>query len=61
MAIKLSELDPLVLVLGSSGFASYAQLGALWFLSYTHLLRNIKTYIGCSVGAIISLLLAEPA
>jgi len=59
MAIKLSQLDPLVLVLGSSGFASYAQLGALWFLSYTHLLRNVKTYVGCSVGAIISLLLAS--
>lgn len=49
--------NPEVLVLGSSGFKSYAQLGALWYLSYFPILRNIKTYVGCSVGAIISLLL----
>lgn len=55
---SLRHLEPTVLVLGSSGFSSYAQLGALWYLSYTPILRTIKTYVGCSVGAIIGLLLA---
>lgn len=56
---RLCELEPTVLVLGSSGFSSYAQLGSLLFLSHTHVLRSIKTYVGCSIGAIISLLLVS--
>ena len=55
--MKLKDMNPDVLVLGSSGFKSYAQLGALWFLSYTPILRSVKTYVGCSIGSIISLLL----
>ena len=48
---------PDVLVLGPGGIKGFLQLGALFVLSGGGYFEQIKTYVGVSVGAIISLLL----
>ena len=45
------------IVLGSGGYKGYAILGLLHYFYLKNNLKNVKTYIGTSVGSIISLLL----
>jgi len=45
------------LILGPGGIKGYMHLGALFYLHEKGLLKNIETYIGVSIGSIISLLL----
>lgn len=48
---------PEVLVLGPGGMKGFLELGALIKLYNIGILEKVHTYIGCSIGAIISLLL----
>lgn len=48
---------PEVLVLGPGGVKGFLELGALILLESEGYLKNITTYVGVSIGAIISLLL----
>jgi predicted acylesterase/phospholipase RssA len=48
---------PDVLVLGPGGIKGFLELGALIKLTSVNYLERVHTYIGCSVGALISLLL----
>ena len=48
---------PDIIVLGPGGSKGYIQLGALLRLELDNLLSNVVQYVGCSVGAIISLLM----
>lgn len=50
---------PDVLVLGPGGFKSLTELGALNELENNHFLDRVKTYVGVSAGALISLLLVS--
>jgi len=52
-----SEWCPEVLVLGPGGVKGFLELGALILLESEGYLKNITTYVGVSIGAIISLLL----
>lgn len=49
---------PQVLVLGPGGTRGFYQLGYLHVLDKNNILKEVDTYIGVSVGAIIALLLA---
>lgn len=49
---------PDVLCLSSGGEKGFMMLGVLFYLHRNGLLRNIKTYIGSSVGSMINYLLA---
>ena len=51
------EWSPTVLVLGPGGMKGILELGALLKLEKSGILANVNTYVGCSVGSIISLLL----
>ena len=48
---------PEALVLGPGGLRGYLELGALRYLESRGHLRNVKKFVGCSIGSIISLLL----
>ena len=48
---------PDILVLGSGGGKGYLQLGALLNLETNNIIDNVIAYVGCSVGAVIGLLL----
>lgn len=48
---------PEILVLGPGGVKGFLELGALYALSNGNLLTEVTTYVGVSVGAIISLLM----
>lgn len=52
-----SDWKPDVLVLGPGGVKGFLELGALILLESEGLLRNVTSYAGVSVGAIIALLL----
>ncbi len=53
----MESFKPQVLVLGPGGAKGYLELGALW--SVSSILKSVNTYIGCSVGAVLSLLLVS--
>lgn len=48
---------PETIVLGPGGIKGYMQLGALKYMYDNHLLDNVKAWVGCSIGSIISLLM----
>lgn len=48
---------PDILVLGPGGAKGFLELGALLKLHKINFLRQVHTYVGCSIGAVISLLL----
>ena len=50
-------MKPEILVLSSGGSKGLAHLGALSFYEMNNQLTNIHTYVGCSIGSMISLLL----
>lgn len=52
-----TDWKPDVLVLGPGGVKGFLELGALILLEAEGFLKNVTTYIGVSVGAIIALLL----
>ena len=53
----MAEWKPRVLVVGPGGLKGFCELGALDYLHYkTTILSECKTFVGVSVGAIISLL-----
>ena len=55
--MKNKKWKPEVIVLGPGGMKGFLEIGALIKLSETGMLDRVNTYIGCSVGAIISLLM----
>lgn len=54
---KKKEFNPTVLVLSAGGIKGIDQLGCLYQFKKEGLLDNINTYIGTSIGSIISLFL----
>ena len=50
---------PEILVLGPGGIKGFLELGALHILESKGLLTNVNTFVGVSVGAIISLLIVS--
>ncbi len=48
---------PDIIVLGPGGIKGFLELGALLFLEERGYLKNVSTYVGVSIGAIISFLL----
>jgi predicted acylesterase/phospholipase RssA len=54
---KQVDFRPKVLVLGPGGIKGFLELGALYTLEQYHILDNVETFVGVSVGAIIGLLL----
>ena len=48
---------PQILVLGPGGSKGYLELGSILYLEKSNYLTSITKYVGCSAGAIISLLL----
>lgn len=54
---KIKSWKPTVLVLGPGGAKGFLELGALLVLEKHFIYEHIKTYVGVSVGAIISFLL----
>lgn len=55
--LSLNEWTPEILILGPGGIKGFLELGALCLLEEEGYLKNIKTYVGVSIGAIIGLLL----
>lgn len=49
--------NPTILVLGPGGMEGFLELGVILKLYNVGMLQSINTYIGCSAGSIISLLL----
>jgi predicted acylesterase/phospholipase RssA len=50
-------MKPEVLVIGPGGMKVFLQLGALLELERMNILENVSVFVGCSVGALVSLLL----
>jgi predicted acylesterase/phospholipase RssA len=50
---------PDVLVLGPGGMKVFLELGALLKLDSVDMLKNVHTYIGCSIGSLVALLLVS--
>jgi len=48
---------PDIVILGPGGIKGFLELGVLYALQNNNLLENVHTYVGVSVGSIISLLL----
>lgn len=48
---------PDVMVIGPGGVKGFAELGVLFELDQNDLLSNVKTYIGVSIGSLLSLLI----
>jgi predicted acylesterase/phospholipase RssA len=48
--------NPTVLILGSGGAKGYSMLGSMIILSKLNLLKNVKTFVGVSIGTVICFL-----
>ncbi|AYV86281.1 MAG: patatin-like phospholipase [Solumvirus sp.] len=48
---------PKVLILGAGGIKGFFELGALFYLEQIKHIKNVNTFIGISIGAVISLLM----
>src|SRR4029078_12661983 len=46
-----------ILIIGHGGIKGYMELGALYYLETKDKLKIIDTYVGVSIGSVISLLL----
>ena len=53
------EWKPKILILGPGGAKGFLELGALTFLERENCLDDVTTFVGVSVGALISLLLCS--
>lgn len=55
--VENENWKPEILVLGPGGMKGFLELGALYVLEEKNILSEVKTFVGVSVGAIISLLI----
>jgi predicted acylesterase/phospholipase RssA len=51
-----THVKPHVIILGPGGVKGFLQLGLLYILTQNNFLDDVHTYIGVSIGSIISLL-----